>query len=33
MRLRDIFADLFGVILLFALAYGTLFLGAILSPV
>ena len=33
MRLRDILADLFGVILLFVLAYGTLFLGAILSPV
>ena len=33
MRIRDILADALGVILLFALAYGTLFLGAIFSPV
>lgn len=33
MRIRDILADALGVILLFALAYGTLFLGAVLSPV
>jgi len=32
MRIRDILADAFGVILLFALCYGTIFLGAIIAP-
>lgn len=32
MRIRDILSDALGVILLFALCYCTLFLGAIVAP-